>query len=490
MSGLPISADAVELEDIQGLVRFAHGHLKQSAFLLLKVKNRRSARSWLSKVQVTSAVKAVPPPKRALQVALTSEGLRALGVAEALIQGFSSEFVAGMAGDENRSRRLGDVGESEPGQWDWGYGEAVPHVLVMLYGEPADMDEWLREVSSQCAAGFEQLRVLTTADMDGREPFGFIDGISQPRLDWQRGRLARDEEIPEYTNLSCLGEFLLGYPNEYGGYTARPLLDSRGQTAELAIAEDAPYMADLGRNGSYLVFRQLQQDVRGFWQFVDRQAGGDEEKRRDLAETMVGRKLDGKPILDPAGDRNDFDYSQDPDGLRCPLGAHIRRANPRNGDLPPGDQGFLGWLRRMLGFDAQARRPDLIASTRFHRLIRRGREYGTRISITQALAGNGQADDRGLHFICLNANIARQFEFVQSAWIMGSRFAGLKRERDPLLGHRQPEFDGTPTDGFSMPMPDGPDAKVCGLPRFVTVRGGAYFFLPGIRALRYLASNA
>jgi deferrochelatase/peroxidase EfeB len=147
---------------------------------------------------------------------------------------------------------------------------------------------------------------------------------------------------------------------------------------------------------------------------------------------------------------------------------------------------FLNWLRRTLGFDAKARDQDLIASTRFHRLVRRGREYGQAVTLDQALAGT-QADT-GLHFICLNANIARQFEFVQSAWLIGTRFGGLDREGDPLLGDRTPDLNGAATGHYSMPQAFGASQRLEGLPRFVSVKGGAYFFLPGLRALRYLVT--
>jgi deferrochelatase/peroxidase EfeB len=90
--------------------------------------------------------------------------------------------------------------------------------------------------------------------------------------------------------------------------------------------------------------------------------------------------------------------------------------------------------------------------------------------------------------MCLNANIQRQFEFVQSAWITGNRFDGLHDESDPLLGNRRPGPGATPSDGFSMPQPNGPTRRLSAVPQFVTVTGGAYFFLPGIRALRFLAS--
>jgi deferrochelatase/peroxidase EfeB len=234
--------------------------------------------------------------------------------------------------------------------------------------------------------------------------------------------------------------------------------------------------------------RQLRQDVRGFWRALDRQAGGDADLRERLAAAMVGRTKEGDPLAAP-GELNNFTYRDDPHGLRCPLGAHIRRTNPRTADLPPGGPGILSRLRRMLGFNAAAREQDLIASTRFHRLLRRGRSYEAEPVPVRSATESAPSTDPGIHFICLAANIKRQFEFVQSAWVIGDRFAGLRGESDPLLGHRLPDLGGAPTDGFSIPQAHGADRRLSGLPQFVTVVGGAYFFLPGIRALRYLAAT-
>ena len=304
-----------------------------------------------------------------------------------------------------------------------------------------------------------------------------------------------DHDRLDYDNLICLGEFLLGYPNEYGLYTPRPLLaPQRDPGRLLPRAEDAPEQADLGRNGCYLVLRQLQQDVQGFWRELDRQAGGDADLRERLAAAMVGRE-GRRAACSASEDRrrptprrlNDFTYEADPRGLRCPLGAHIRRSNPRNADLPPGGRGLLSRLWRMLGFNAAALEPDLVASTRFHRLLRRGRKYGD-VAAARRSRSPRPAQTPGIHFICLAANIKRQFEFVQSAWLIGSKFAGLTGESDPMLGHRLPDAGNSPTDGFSIPQAGGPDCRLSGLPQFVTVQGGAYFFLPGIRALRYLAT--
>jgi deferrochelatase/peroxidase EfeB len=482
----------VEPGDVQGLVRFGYRHLTEACFLLLRVRDPAAARAWLAQAPVTSALKTDRLPETALHVAFTSEGLRALEVAPDLCAAFSVEFAAGMASDAARARRLGDVGANDPGSWRWGAGERVPHVAVLLYARSGRLAAWEQAIGAQCAAGFACIERLSTSDTQREEPFGFADGISQPQIDWERKRAVRDRDRLEYDNLTCLGEFLLGYPNEYGRYTPRPLLaPQRDPAGLLPRAEDAPEQADLGRNGCYLVMRQLRQDVQGFWRELDRQAGGDPDLRERLAAAMVGRKKDGEPLAAPSGESvaggaseaqsrlNDFTYEADPLGRRCPLGAHIRRANPRNADLPPGAPGILSRLCRMLGFNAAALEQDLVASTRFHRLLRRGRRYG----------GTSPGADTGLHFVCLVANIKRQFEFVQSAWLIGSKFAGLAGESDPLLGHRVPDMGGFPTDGFSIPQADGPDRRLSGLPQFVTVLGGAYFFLPGIRALRYLATT-
>ena len=95
----------------------------------------------------------------------------------------------------------------------------------------------------------------------------------------------------------------------------------------------------------------------------------------------------------------------------------------------------------------------------------------------------------GCYFICLNANISRQFEFIQNAWLISARFDGMSGEADPLLGNREPMPAGHPTDGFTLPQPNGISRTIAGLPTFITVRGGAYFFLPGLRALRYFAGG-
>jgi Dyp-type peroxidase family len=450
---------------------------------------------------VATAVKPRDEQKTAIQVAFTASGLQALGVPEHVIAGFSPEFLSGMAGEESRSRRLGDTGPSAPQKWAWGGPQQTPHVLAILLAKPGRLQAWQSEIRGGAFdAAFETPVCLPTSNLDGIEPFGFADGSSQPKIDWNRERVTGSDELA-YVNLVALGEFLLGYPNEYGKYTARPLLDAAEEGSGLLLAaEDHPGKRDLGRNGTYLVIRQLDQDVHGFWQFLDRTAKSNAEERLRLAEAMVGRHIDGAPLVplsstaipgiedDPKQPANRFTYDGDPDGIRCPFGAHIRRANPRNVDLPGQPGWFLSRLLRTLGFGLKSFRVDLTASTRFHRILRRGREYGTEVKPDEAVKPKPSGDpERGLHFVCLNANISRQFEFVQNAWMMSAKFDGLSEESDPLMGNRE-AVNGCPyTGSFSIPQDGAPPRVLTGLPPFITVRGGAYFFLPSLRALGYIA---
>ena len=494
----------IDCDDVQGLLRFGYKHHTEGAFALLRVKECAAARAWLAAVPVATAAKGALPTT-VLQVALSAEGLRALGAPEHVMSGFAPEFVAGLGTDANRARRLGDVGDNDPSRWQWGGPSAgqVPHVLVLAYALPGHLGDCRRGLEAQWTAAFELMRWLPTSDMGGVEPFGFTDGISQPAIDWSREIAAEDKDRLAYGNLACLGEFLLGYPNEYGRYTARPLLAATGAAAtQLPRAEDAPERSDLGRNGSYLVLRTLRQDVPGFWRFLDAQAGGDAVERRRIAEAMVGRSMEGRALVAPAATlvagvgtdaaeraANGFTFDDDTAGLRCPVGAHIRRANPRNADLPAGTQGPISRAVRMLGFDSDALHGDAVASVRFHRVLRRGREYGQRLSTAEALAAPTASAETGLQFVCLCADLARQFEFVQGAWLAGTKFAGLPHEGDPLLGNRLAAPDEPDTARFTMPRAGCPNRVIEGLPAFVDVVGGAYFFLPGVRALRYLATS-
>jgi deferrochelatase/peroxidase EfeB len=520
----------IDATDIQAITRTAFGSYKSARYMLLRVVEPVAARQWLR--GLTPASMAQLPLKddtaEISQMAFTAEGLRALGIKDTILQQFAPEFVDGMANNDNRSRRLGDTGANAPTNWCWGVGEKEPHILLMLFSSVEQIEAFTDRMLDQAlAAGLSKIDILSDSDLDNTEPFGFRDGISQPTFDWDRPRIPGTKADQDYTNLLALGELLLGYRNEYGLLTDRPLLAASEKNVDV-LPKDLTDHGDLGLNGSYLVYRQLAQDVAGFWRWVADEAARSGITKEQQAESMVGRKLDGSPLPDlPVGrsipgvdernsDLNGFLFDTDPDGLSCPVGAHIRRANPRTGDMPGGRKGPIDSLLTMLGLTTRRdRRPtsstlpwrrnttvwpfirsedDAVASARFHRILRRGREYGPKPDPDLGHDPAIPAPETGIHFLCLNANIARQFEFVQGAWIASAKFAALAGEQDPLLGNREP-FPTTPiagpqpTDGFSRPAAPPHCRHASGLPQFVRVRGGAYFFLPGLAALRWIASD-
>jgi deferrochelatase/peroxidase EfeB len=520
-----------EEHDIQAIVGTGFDGLKGASYLLLRVVDARAARSWLRGVTPTALAeigKAKKQIETAVQVALTAAGMRALEVDGNIVDRFAPEFIEGLARDENRSRRLGDTGDNAPARWGWGIDDREPHILIMLFTSmTCDACELAKRYRAEAeASGLATVELLQTSDMCGYEPFGFKDGISQPSLDWGRVRTPGTKADRAFTNLIALGEVLLGHRNEYGYPAESPSISAREKNATLLpTCSDMPECRDLGRNGSYLVYRQLAQNVRGFWQWIAKEASRLDMKNESLAELVVGRRTDGRPLphletgraIPGVSDRerNGFTFDVDPDGLGCPIGAHIRRANPRTGDDPPGEEGPLDHLLVMLGLTMRWQRQpttrssprnttvrpivrsqyDAIASSRFHRILRRGREYGEKLDPAKAVDPASDDPQAGLHFFCLNANIARQFEFVQGAWIASAKFAGLSGEQDPLLGNRLP-FPGPPlaetaqrTDGFTCPAAKPHLRFSADVRQFVVVRGGAYFFLPGLSALKWIASD-
>ncbi len=451
----PFATSAVDFRDVQGLVRFGYRRLTEASFLLLTIRDMEAARRWQGTAPVSNAVERAAAPETALQVAWTREGLETLGASEDLLLGFSAEFLSGASGDESRSRLLGDVGASAPDQWAWGGPGRVPHLLVMAYAQPGHLHDWIAVVKgAEWDVAVHSIACLETTDLGGFEPFGFADGVSQPELDWACLRQPKGDQLT-YSNVVSLGEFLLGYPNEYGRYTDRPLLSvedvpSRG----LPFAEDYPGLRDLGRNGCYLVLRTLEQDVGGFWRFLDAEASkrtardtgaaisSQPAAREALATAMVGRRRDGTPLLPLSAEgipgvdagnaaQNQFTFDSDADGIVCPFGAHIRRANPRNADLPTPAVHGLRRLLHTLGLGTRGLHSDAKSSTRFHRLLRRGRELGARVTTEDAITSTSDTGPHGIHFICLVANIARQFEFLQSAWVMSTKFDAMSGKAIP-----------------------------------------------------------
>jgi deferrochelatase/peroxidase EfeB len=461
-----------ETGDIQALIKGGFGSLGGARFILLQIADRGPALEWLRSIAVTS-VRDAERGKLAevVQLAFTARGLRALGWAERDLEAFAPEFLDGLAGDERRSHRLGDSGANAPATWLWGYGAREPDVFVLLLAQRDRLDARASRIEDDArASGLVVLESQASCPSrsDGGpavEPFGFADGLSQPEIDWDGTVAVHGAANRTYRNRVAAGEFLLGHTNEYG------------------FVADYPQAPPLGRNGSYLVYRQLEQDVVGLWRWLATHAGSP-ERAVALAERMVGRRRDGSalPGLAAASER-DFLFDGDPEGIRCPIASHIRRANPRSGDDPNGRRGFLRDLVSSLGFTGTADR-DAVASVRFHRLLRRGRPYGAMIDPLQAMGLETMPEPTGLHFLCLNASLARQFEFVQDAWIASPAFGGRAGEQDPLLGNRRPLVDESAPDCFRYVDEQGEPRLCSGMPQFVTVRGGAYFFLPGLRGLQ------
>ncbi|MBI3160846.1 MAG: Dyp-type peroxidase [Chloroflexi bacterium] len=446
----------VEIDDIQAIVLTGYAHLNEAVYIFLHVRDGGRARAWLGSIlpEVSSAAawplgadgRPIKPSTR-INIAFTHAGLHAMGLSQPMLASFPAEFREGMA-EPVRARLLGDVGASAPESWELGGPRTEPvHILVMLFAATPQLVEDLKVRYLAQMHEMDCVRIIceqAAARLAGmREHFGYRDGISQPGLEGTTLPRPGQEMVRP-------GEFVLGYQNEYDLLT--PMPEPRA----------------LGQNGTYLVYRKLEQDVAAFNRFLDEQSGANPEVRERLAAKLLGRWPSGAPLAlapekdDPAlaaDDRrnNDFHYAaDDPYGYRTPLGAHIRRSNPRDG---------------------LEKNPRLSAITsRRHRIIRRGRPYGPPYSPETAAAR------RGLLFVAINTDIRRQFEFVQQVWLNDPKFAGLHTDKDPFATNH----DGDNT----LTIQRHPVRKVVrDLPRFVTVRAGGYFFVPGMRALEWIVSG-
>lgn len=427
----------IDLADLQGDVLRGYTYPSVS-YLFLKIVDPERMRALMRRMlaQVSTAEPwAGDPPPTALHAAFTYPGLVALELPEALLATFPDEFREGMAA---RAERLGDRGPSAPANWEPGLGTGDAHLLVTLYGvDEARLEQAREALRGVGAAGaIKIVHEQRAAALDeGRDHFGFADGIAQPAIKGSGVAPRPGDGLPDGRGgwrPVRTGEFLHGYEDEDGLLPAAP-----GEPFD--------------RNGTFAVYRKLHMDVAAFRRFV---AGTDFPGGPDLlAAKLVGRWPDGTPLVASRG-INDFSYAGDPDGVQCPLGAHIRRANPR--DSP----GF---------FDGRL-------SGR-HRLIRRGRSYGPPLA-PGAMEDDGA--DRGLIFVCFNASIWRQFETVQALWIDDGDPFGLGADKDFLVG----EPHGS--EG-KMTIQGHPPFFIKPQPRFVTMRGGEYLFRPSMTGLRFLA---
>ena len=542
----PRPPDKLLSSEIQSLVFGGLGFMPCGTCLLFDLpEDVAVARKWLADILPDIAFndgRRHLEQRAVVTLALGARGLRRLGLPEEGIATFPFAFQEGMT-TASRARILGDVGPNASDRWTW--GRTQPDAAALVYGvTQADVAELEQRLSRAAVASgmpaAHRIPLKKVTD-DKREAFGFIDGISQPVIRGTYKSLRNADPI----HLVEPGEFILGYPDNRGNVppgptlpaTADPdnhlpLVGGSGNFAQTVVESDR----DLGFNGSFLVIRQLEQDVAGFHAYCDKQAktfatalpAPYHITSEYIAAKLIGRWPDGSSLLrypyepqtlsphtkatvrpktNPASQAtvdaapsklsvasdiaaaaaaasagavlnagatpdvaaaaadaaikiappppirrradNDFLFgAEDPEALRCPFGAHIRRANPRD-SFDPGSADQVGISNR-------------------HRILRVGRQY----------EDNGKT---GLLFMCLNGDIERQFEFVQQTWLMSPSFHGLSCEKDPVLG------DGEAgACGFTVPSRYGPLA-LSPLPSFITTRGGGYFFMPGRRLIEYLS---
>jgi len=435
----------LEFDDIQHIL-LARVPAITARYEFLSFRSAVGGRAWLAAilgtVQSAAEVRAsVEKDNRWLTVALTWNGLRALGVDEASLATFPEEFKQGMVA---RAEMLGDTGTNHPDNWVGGLASPDLHAIAILFARDATERVRCQAEHTKLVSQCDGVEVLSSLDMEATPPFdyahdhfGYRDRLSQPVIE------GTGEDPPPGSGAPLKpGEFILGYPDE------------DGPPANL------PQPEILSRNGSYMAYRRLQEHVGKFRDFL-RENGNTPEEQELLAAKLMGRWRSGAPlVLAPDKDNpalgadpqrnNDFNYKQmDPHGYAVPLGSHIRRMNPR----------------------------DTAANMNRRRMIRRGATYGPHLPESAPEDGI----ERGIAAFVICASLIRQFEFAQNVWANDRNFHELGNERDPMIGNQ----DGT----LEYKIPKRPiRKKITGLPAFTTVRGGAYFFLPGLKGLRYLAS--
>jgi deferrochelatase/peroxidase EfeB len=376
-------------------------------------------------------------------VAFTWNGLRALGLEEACLATFPEEFRQGMA---PRAEIIGTTGASHPNHWVGELASPAMHAIAILFARDVAERERCKQEHGRYLSRIPGVEVLSSLDLEAIPPFGcahehfgYRDRLSHVAIEGVDERTQPGSGPPVKA-----GEFFLGYPDESGSQPALPQPER------------------LSRNGSYLAYLRIEEHVGTFRDFLRQQADTPEEQEL-IAAKLMGRWRSGAPlVVSPQTDdpglganmqrTNDFSYAtMDPHGYACPVGSHIRRMNPR----------------------------DTAENIERRKMIRRGGTYGP------PLPENTLEDgvERGIAAFIGCASLVRQFEFAMNVWANDPKFKDLGNERDPFVGTQ----DGT----FDMTIPKRPiRKKIVGLPTFTTIRGGAYFFLPGIRALRFLAAVA
>ena len=445
---------SLPLDDIQGLVLRGYAMPALRVFVL-RVVEPRAGRALVGALAgadpalaVTSAAPWSDKPARCFNVGITFEGLRALEVPADSLASFPVDFVQGAAA---RAGNVGDKGSSAPEHWIGGLGSDGVHLVVICFAaDGAALDQASNELRGHLGAlgGLEELPHHDGAALPGHVAhFGYRDGFSQPTIEG-----APPTHFVDPLPVVPAGAFLFGYPSQHPGLTYA-----------------VPTPDELGSNGSFMALRLLEQDVAGFEAFLvdaGQRLGLDPEL---VAAKLCGRWRNGVPLaLSPETDRpepalaeeemNDVDYAgpgpHDSRGVRCPIGSHIRRTNPRSSRV----RGGGGHL---------------------HRLVRRGLPFGPPFDPDHPDDGIA----RGLVGMFIGISLVDQFEFVMAEWVNDGRFAGgLGPTSDPLIG------GDVDRQRFRIAREGQPDLELVGFTSFVRTRGGAYCFLPSLGALRWLAA--
>ena len=247
----------LDLGDIQGLFARGYREHRYARFTIFTIAEAPAGRALLEWLLPHLTTAAPFSGDVALQVAFTASGLRELGLPDHVVTGFAAEFRQGMT-NPNRSRFLGDAEESDPRGWAWGGPDGPPtDGLLMLYAtDPGLLERWQAELRQRLEkSGITGTTELPARELGDTEPFGFHDGISQPVIAGLPKAAQAMRTVPA-------GEFILGYPNARGQLTGRPLLPASEDPRRLLLPDPTGSGAvDFGRNGTYLVFRQLEQDV-------------------------------------------------------------------------------------------------------------------------------------------------------------------------------------------------------------------------------------
>jgi deferrochelatase/peroxidase EfeB len=466
----------LDTPEVPTLVLGALRHLHHAACVALRLSDDPvQACAWLRGIAPDITFGEHPRDGgQALAIGFSADGLRRFGLDDDTLRTFPITFQHGM---QSRAAMLGDHDDSAPSHWQWG-NDGAAHVLLLLYADDtAALQQRLADETERAAghghtATFQRvLSVLPPRNEPMRDPIGFAFGMSQPIIRGTPRGEHRRRGPGDDIHLVEPGEFVLGYPDNGGTVAPGPSVAAGfDKTGLLRMSLDLG-RRDLGRNGTFIVVRELEQDVDGFHDAIasaalrlhaaqpgfsgwDRLAVQDFIGGKMMGRWKSGASLVAHPRADPGLARepdNDFTFAgSDPAGTRVPFGAHIRRANPRD--------------------SIETADVDALVLTRRHRILRVGRAYPPQ-------PGSGRP---GLLFTCLNADIERQFEFVQQTWLNGRNFHGLPDEADPIVAKG--------SGCFTIPTADGP-LRLTGLPDFVTVRGGGYFFMPSKTTIRFLASE-